>query len=314
MPAENHAPLILFVYNRADHLRHVLAAFDALRGAEATDLIVFSDAAKDEAARDAVREVRDQMDDYALHAPFQSVKVIKAETNKGLAQSIIDGVSDVMKEYGRAIVLEDDLCVSPDFLEYMNGALAFYQNDPDVWAISGYSFPMKPLEKYDHDVFVALRGCSWGWATWQDRWETVDWQVSDYKTVRFNPVKRSRFGKWGRDMPIMLDANVYGRNHSWAIRWCYSAFLQKKYTVYPKVSRVKNIGTDGSGTNYTKASHRFDTSLSDGTATTRWETVKADRRIRRCFSRKYIRLPGIVKWNLYWLFVKMKSVKKSRDQ
>ena len=55
-----------------------------------------------------------------------------------LAASIIGGVTEVLDQYGKIIVLEDDLAVSEDFLQYMNDALDYFANDARVWSVSGY--------------------------------------------------------------------------------------------------------------------------------------------------------------------------------
>ena len=55
--------------------------------------------------------------------------VIVSDHNKGLGNSIISGVSDVIARYGKVIVLEDDLRLMQGFLAYMNQALDMYEPD-----------------------------------------------------------------------------------------------------------------------------------------------------------------------------------------
>lgn len=301
----NYSPVVLFVYNRPQHTYNLLNCIDNLDEAQHTELYVFSDGPKVK-ADDNIVKVREIIKEFAANNHFRKVHICESQTNKGLATSIIEGVTQVINKYGRAIVLEDDLEVSSDFLAYMNAALDAYKDNESIWAISAYTFPMKAFKDYKHDVYVSGRGCSWGWATWKDRWNTVDWKVNRYNEYKYNIVNRSRFASWGRDLPCMLDAYMYNEIHSWAIRWCFAAHLQNKYTIYPVCSRILNKGTDGSGTNYNKAkTTTFDTELSVGN-TCYFENVLVDRKIQREFSRKYLPLIEYVKVNIRWFLIKIR--------
>lgn len=243
------APIVLFVYNRLDHTQVVIETLLKNTLAKDSELYIFSDAAKNGKGIEKVSEVRAFIRDNSWHIGLKKVSVIEAEHNKGLAKSIIGGVSEIIQKYGKVIVLEDDLNLSPYFLEYMNEALDYYRDDEEIWSISGYSFPMKSLKKYPHDVFYSYRGCSWGWATWSDRWQLVDWDVKDYKLLAKDLKWIKRFNRGGGDLFQMLTNQMEGRINSWAIRWCFAQSNLDKYTVYPKVSYLGNEGCDGSGTN-----------------------------------------------------------------
>ncbi len=304
-----YAPTVLFVYNRLEHTKKLIESIDRLPEACYTDLYIFSDASKNDMAVDDVNSVRHYIDDYASKSNFKNVEIYKSPINKGLANSIISGVSMIIERYGKVIVLEDDLVVSPDFFQFMNTALDYYENEKTIWAISGYTFPLNAFENYYHDVYVSGRGCSWGWATWKDRWVTVDWDVKDYPHFKFNQKKRHEFASWGKDLPCMLDACMFHEINSWAIRWCYAAFVQNKLTIYPVESRIINNGTDGSGTNFESVEKRYDTYLTENAKPCNFENVKENKDIRREFSSKYI--TGSEKYKLYlrWTLIKLGLLK-----
>lgn len=305
-----YAPIAVFAYNRPENIKKTMEKLNSVRLANLTEVFVFSDAAKGENDVARVEEVRNYLESFRKSkAQFGSLSIIQAERNNGLAKSIIDGVTRLLKAYGKVIVIEDDLIVSDDFLNYMNRALNYYEDKKKIWSISGYSFPMKALEEYPHDVFMAGRGCSWGWGTWIDRWDSVDWDVSDYNAIKFNLKKRYKFGRWGQDQPFMLDANHYGRNHSWAIRWCYSQHKQDKWTVYPKYSRVINTGTDGSGTNYKKKITKYDTALYSDNHECCFEMLTLEENIRKEFCRKYMHPLAVIRAHYKWLIIKLRYKK-----
>lgn len=272
------APVIIFIYNRAGHTKKTLAALNENRLAAETDLFIYADNAKDLKGQSAVDEARKAADEFAALNHFHSTTVIKAERNKGLADSIIGGVSEVIAKYRRAIVIEDDLITSRDFLEYMNGALDFYENQPDIWSISGYTPYLARLAKYPHDVYSCYRASSWGWATWLDRWNTVDWNVADYESFLHDAAAQQYFNLGGSDMTNMLIDWHEGRNHSWAIRWCYSQAKARAMTVYPKESRITNAGNDNSGT-HTGSTSRYDTPFWEDHDACRFEKLPADEKL-----------------------------------
>ena len=245
---KNLAPIVLFVYARPEHTKNTIEALSKNELANESQLWIFSDNAKKEKAIQNVKKVREYIHSIENKNLFKMVKIIEAEKNKGLANSIIEGVTKIINEYGKVIVLEDDLVTSNYFIRYMNEALDFYEKNDSIWSISGYNLPIEIPNNYKQEVYLSYRGCSWGWATWKDRWNTVDWKVEDYKSFKHSFFKRKKLNRGGSDMSQMLDAQMEGKCDSWAIRWCYEQSKQNKYTIYPVKSLVDNQGLDGSGT------------------------------------------------------------------
>ncbi|WP_287963196.1 glycosyltransferase [Alcanivorax sp.] len=142
MSEKRLAPIVLFTYNRPWHTRRTVEAL--LKNAEArdSDLIVFSDGPRDADAEAKVAEVRQYL---RTIRGFESVRIIEREHNLGLAANIISGVTEVVNESGRAIVLEDDLVTSPWFLQYMNDGLNRFEADDRVISIHGYCYPVPGL-------------------------------------------------------------------------------------------------------------------------------------------------------------------------
>ncbi|MBU5216408.1 glycosyltransferase [Bacillus albus] len=242
------APVIIFVYNRPEHTIQTIEALSKNELARESNIFIFSDAAKNEESVEKVKVVRDYIESVKEKKHFKSFTITKSEVNKGLAKSVIHGVSEIISKYGKVIVLEDDLITAPDFLTYMNDALDYYCNLEKVWSISGYNIPIAFPKDYKSEIYYSYRGCSWGWATWKNRWDQVDWDVKDYVEFKSSRRLKNRFNRGGRDMANMLDSQMEGIIDSWAIRWCYTQSKRNLLTVYPVKSRVKNIGLDGSGT------------------------------------------------------------------
>ena len=263
--SRDRAPIALFVYNRPTLARSTLDALAANGGARESDLVIFSDGPRGETDRALVTQVRLLA---ASVAGFRSVKVVESPTNLGLAASIVTGVTALVAERGRIIVMEDDLVTSPVFLDFMNDSLNMYHSEPAVGAISGYTFP---LEARLPETFFLLEESCWGWATWSRAWAKFE---PDGRKLLSEIQRTGRLREFDLDgsFPFaqMLQEQIAGRNNSWAIRWRASLFLNGMLSLYPGGSLVRNVGTDGSGTHATPSDIMYDTDL-------RLEPVRVER-------------------------------------
>ncbi len=238
-----NAPIALFVYARLDHTQRTVEALSKNLGANASDLIIFSDAAKSRESSSAVDEVRKYLEGIT---GFRTVTIFERERNFGLAESIIQGVTQVLSDYENLIVLEDDMITSPYFLNYMNEGLNKFIANEEIISIHGYVYPVK---KVLPEAFL-LRGADcWGWATWRRGWALFnpDGEYLLDQIRKRNLLKLFDFNNT-YSYSGMLKGQIEGKNDSWAIRWYASAFLADKLTLYPGRSLVHNIGNDSSGT------------------------------------------------------------------
>ena len=177
----------------------------------------------------------------------RKITIIKRKKNFGLANSIIEGVTSIIKKYGKVIVLEDDLVTSKYFLTFLNDSLNVHINNKKIASITGYSFPINIPLNYKYDVYMFYRCMSWGWATWYDRWGKVDWNINEKNKFINNKNFINEFNRGGEDLYPMLKRQISGKVDSWAIRWCLSHYKTNTNCLYPIKSLVKNIGFDGSG-------------------------------------------------------------------
>ena len=245
------SPIIIFAFNRPDSLITTVEHLQLNPEAKESDLFVFVDGARENKVgeKEKVMQIRD----FCVSIKgFKTVTCNFSDINRGLGPSIINGVSEVINRYGEAIIIEDDLLVHPNFLKFMNEGLEKYKTNKEVWSICGYSNKVKIPNNYLFDAYFCPRSSSWGWATWTDRWNSIDWSFK--KWDEWKHLKKG-FNKWGgSDCFSMLEGCKDGKNKSWAIRFCFNQFLQNKYSLFPIKSLVINDGFDGSGTNCKKYS------------------------------------------------------------
>lgn len=238
------APIALFVYSRPDHTRRTLRALQADPLARDSDLIIFADAAKKPDNEPGVREVRALIRGVS---GFRSVEIVERERNFGLFGSITDGVSRLCAESGRAIVIEDDIEVAPEFLTFMNRALARYAADEQVYQVSGYSYP-GDFSASGNAYFLPMVSC-WGWGVWARSWAHFDPSLKGLAAIKADARLRRAFNIDGAyDYYAMACAQQLGNIDSWGVCWQLSAFSGKGLVLYPRLSLVENHGVDSSGT------------------------------------------------------------------
>lgn len=254
----NLAPIILFVYNRPEHTKKTIEALKSNALASDSSLFIFSDGNKNKTDKKNVDEVRSYISKIS---GFKKIKIILRDKNLGLAGSVISGVTEVIEKFGKAIVLEDDIVTSPYFLKFMNEAFDFYENDKRIFSISGYNFPIKIPENYPHQVYISSRPSSWGWATWKDRWEKVEWKPENVFDVYNKKALRNLMDKAGKDLAPMLLNSIEGKISSWAVKWAFTHLINDSYCLYPVKPLVKNIGADASGTNFINKVTKFNVDI-----------------------------------------------------
>ena len=276
------SPIILFVYNRPDHVKRGVASLLANEMAADSELYIYSDAAKDESQAEAVNQVRQYV---RTIQGFKNITIIERDKNWGLAANIIDGVTALTEKYGKVIVLEDDLIVAPYFLQFMNDALEIYKDEPRIGHIQGCDFTQDPSLP---NMFLIKFTGSWGWGTWDRAWK------------HFNPngrellaeLKRRRLthtfdfnGKYG--FTRMLRRQIEGKNNSWAIRWNATLFLKDMLSLNVGRSLVQNEGFDGSGTNCGSNNLYTSNLWLTPLPVAKIEPIEENVEARRCFERYY---------------------------
>jgi Glycosyl transferase family 2 len=278
------APIVLFTYDRPDHTRRTLEALAANDGAGDSDLVVYSDGPRTADRAEPVRAVRAQLRSVA---GFKSVTVVERDANMGLANSVIAGVSEALTRSSSVIVMEDDLLTARNFLAFMNAALSTYEPRRDIFSVTGYNYPIRIPPTYREDAYLSYRGSSWGWGTWRDRWSRVDWAVSDYDAFVADAKAQELFRRGGNDLPGMLELQMSGQLDSWSIRFDYAHFKHDALCVHPVVSKVQNIGFDGSGVHCTE-SDDYDVELDPTGRPPRLRPdLAVDARAIRAFDRKF---------------------------
>lgn len=261
----NLAPIILFCYNRPWHVEQTLEALSRNELANQSTLYIYCDGPKTDASDEQHQKIAEVRQVVRKRQWCKEVHIVEAEKNKGLANSVISGVTEVIDRYHKVIVLEDDLITSSYFLTYMNHSLDFYEDYESVFSIGGYNFHQTKMpipDDYPFDNYVCLRSCSWGWGTWSNRWSKVNWTMEKLDLCKINSNIMHALSRLGDDFIPMMQMQQDGLIDSWSVRFGFEHFVHHAVAMIPCISYVRNIGIDGSGTHCGNDSDPYHVDLS----------------------------------------------------
>lgn len=217
MDTGNSIALVIPCYNRTSTLGKLLKSLVMAQYPIGVDLI-FS---IDYSGNDSVFQMAN---DFKWE--FGEKKIIKHSENIGLRNNIIS-CGDLTDEYEAVIILEDDLLVSPFFMEYAYRAWKYYSEDQNIAGISLYSYRLSeslhefnPISK-GYDTFFMQWTSSWGQLWTKKQWS----EFKEWYNIHNDNISQ-----------IPIPEYVKGWSHSW--KKFHIAYLvdTNKYFVYPTVS------------------------------------------------------------------------------
>ena len=257
------APIVLFVYNRPDHTLKALEALANNPLAKESTLYIYADGARHGASNDTLQAIAQTRAILRQKKWCKEVQIIESDVNKGLANSIQQGVTDIIDKHGKIIVLEDDIVTSKGFLKYMNDALDIYENEEKVMHISSFLPLTDESYKLPETFFLHFMSC-WGWATWKRAWDTLILDTQKLHDEVANHPNFELFDYKNHTMFLQIEENLNGNMKTWAIKWFSTIFLNQGLCLYPRQSLTRNIGLDGTGENCEDAlSEELNTVLAD---------------------------------------------------
>jgi hypothetical protein len=240
--------IAVFAYNRPHVLEKTLTALKNNIGIENQTIIFFCDGPKTHANESEIKKINEVRELAKSTDWCKKVIVNESEINKGLANSLVAGITKTLQEYDAIIVMEDDIKTSPYFLRYITDALVYYKDNEEVVSISGFNYPLN-LSDYNEETFFIRGADCWGWATWKRGWKLYenDGQKLLDQLIHSKQIKNFDFNGGYHYSKMLVD--TIKTNKSWAVKWYASAYVKNKLTLYPIVSYVQNIGVGVEGTN-----------------------------------------------------------------
>ncbi len=252
-------PIALFCFKRLDTLTACVESLKLCPEAMHKDLIIFSDASRNEEEQKKVDEVRSYIKNII---GFKSIRIIYREENFGVDYNIIRGIQQMSHEYDSFIVVEDDLVVSNQFLRFMNAGLDHFKSFEKVLTLSAFNYVKIP-KNYIWDCYFAKRTNPWGWATWSHKIKDVDWDLALTDNFLSNNNQMIAFNVWGSDRSRMLKRTLKGEIRAWDIRLDYYQFKNEFLTAFSCFNLVINNGFNSQDATNTTGYNRFKIELKD---------------------------------------------------
>jgi hypothetical protein len=244
MTQTSWAPIALFVYKRAGHARRMIEHLQRCTGFEDSPVYVFADGPKVPGDLPAIQETRSE----ARRLLGDRAVFHESAVNLGVDKSEIAAITELCNRYGKVVVVEDDLIVSPNFLQFLNEGLVRYENEPRVMEICGYIFDVPELRQSRDAIFLPLSS-AWGWATWKRAWDLFDLSASGWSERLADTQERRRFNVYGNfDYAKLLAGQMRKPIPAWDIVWYYTVFSRNGLALHPPQTLVLNEGFDGTGT------------------------------------------------------------------
>lgn len=242
----NLAPIVYLAYNRPKHTLITLEALSNNELAKKSSLYVVCDGPKENATQEDLKNIA------AVRAVVRGKNwckennIIERERNLGMADSTVFAITQIINLFGKVIVLEDDILISPHLLNFLNDGLNHLESNLEISSINAYAEDFVRTLPYP-DYYLLTGADCWGWATWKNRWDDLiyDPSIVMQKLIETNKLQRFEYG----GMVSILNKQIAGKLSTWDMQWCASNVLKDRKALYPKISFVKNIGFDGTGTN-----------------------------------------------------------------
>jgi len=249
-----NAALAIFGHQRPGSIRRLLSSVE--KNSEFFDSQVY---AFIDGPRNAIEaKVSQEIKDIFLRLNHPRLEIIARQTNVGLKRSIIDGVNYVFEKEDAVIVLEDDLVLSSKALSYFNDGLSSYRDNNIVASITSHTF-LHDKSYSNERAFFLPSPHPWGWATWKNRWENVDWNSKLDKEIINSPSFKTYFNSYGlRDFSRMLKLAELGLVNSWYIYWCYHCAKNNQLTMYPPLPYSRNEGASSAGGTHSSRFNPYD--------------------------------------------------------
>ena len=250
-----YAPVLIPTLCRFEHFKRCIDSLSRCTGAEYTDVFIGLDYPANDSHWDGYREICN----YVEHITgFNNVLVFKRTTNCGESKNMRYLKDEVRKRYDRFIIAEDDNEFSPNFLEYMNAGLERFRDDPRVLYVCGCLMPWNAdfegcMKGYPYNAFPAKDYNALGVGIWFHKYPALPFSKDSILNSFTLTHKTFRYGY------SLAIARCLKQLHKESqlpdvCRRLYCAFYNK-YSIFPRISKVKNWGYDGTGLNSDNNEH-----------------------------------------------------------
>jgi hypothetical protein len=141
--------------------------------------------------------------------------------------------------------------------------LTKYEDENRIGTICGFNLEFdfwgNPIDgRRDYSYFFSRYPASWGWATWQRVWDNFDHQISKYPVLNelkfYNSISDIKSVRkfWDQKFKAFYSKE----KNNWDYKLIYALLANNQLSIIPNKCLVKNVGTEGGGTNIKNKDYR----------------------------------------------------------
>ncbi len=240
----NFSPVLIPTLNRHIHFKKCVESLSSCIHAIDTDLYIALDYPLKETHYEGYNLI-------AQYIPaikgFKTINIIQRDVNFGAEKNLQEAITVLFKKYDKIIITEDDNIFSNDFLTFVNKGLEVYQNRSDIFSITGYQYPISVPRSFKLDIYLWSGFSAWGVGIWKEKWAKVDWNYPNLKSFLENKQLFTKLNNIAEHYIPELRKILETGHITIDTIICYHQFINGLYSAFPIISRVRNIGNDGSG-------------------------------------------------------------------
>lgn len=238
-------PIAVFGYNRPDKLSKTLSHLTECKNFHSHPVHIFLD----HSSNNCSKAIETQEIANAWASEYNAQLTIRDK--KLYFANITNAIDELFKDSKQLIILEDDICPHPLFLDYMESALKFYKDDMKVHFISAYTHPLFQNFTSESCFQPSSNTLSiWGWATWADRWANYrkksipsSIEISDKEISTHDYLSTYKFS--AQHKRALKNKQNNNKATPWGNFWIYDGWQEKRLILTPKYPLIWNIGTEG---------------------------------------------------------------------
>lgn len=239
-----NTPVLFIAFARPEYASQ---SFNAIKKARPKKLYFYSNKAREDKPEEVKRneEVRSLVKQIDWDC---EVKTWFREDYVDVFTSLWGAIDWIFDNEKEAIVVEEDVVTCPAFYEYMDAMVEKFRDNDKVWIVSGDNatpeFNPKGLGYFPTrfaDIF--------GWASWADRWHSIDRRMEKWPEFRKSKAFHDYYGNWlqRKIQRFYFDQvyNNYETYNPWDFVFNYNLALNNAYSIMPFVNMVASIGVVG---------------------------------------------------------------------
>ena len=235
-------PVLIIGYARPEGVLRIL---ESLKSYDA-NIYVFIDGDKKKETRPKKHEFENIISNYISNHSNKNLRYQFRSENVGAAVNVINSIDSCFENEEHLIILEDDLIIGSDFLDFIELSIPVMEANKNIKMITGTNpFPNKSTRNtFEWTSYPIV----WGWAISKSNWIEMRHAIFEKTISNKNFVNRKTFNFFRAGKNQCLN----GRVDAWDLPLAGSFHSYSWRCLIPPVNLVSNIGFDEGATHTTE--------------------------------------------------------------